>query len=60
MATISDKRNHCIVLYAEDEKRLRQVQAALVRQGADKGTMNKSVAVRCAIKELWSKLKEGK
>ena len=53
---IKDARQHCIVLYAEDEKRLKQVQAALVRQGADKGTMNKSVAVRCAIKELWKKL----
>lgn len=58
MPTISDKKHHCIVLYAEDEKRIKQIQAALIKKGADKGTMNKSVAIRQAVKELWIKLKK--
>ena len=60
MPTISDKKHHCIVLYAEDEKRIKQIQAGLIKEGADKGTMNKSVAIRQAIKELWIRLKEGR
>lgn len=55
---IKDARQHCIVLYAEDEKRLKWLQAALVRRGVDKGTMNKSAAIRAAVKELVAILKE--